>query len=301
MLSFPGCVCQLELNTSIQPNLYPRILTGSCRGLIGSLTVCYFPVMRSLVDRWSFIFSFSNGSVSTDVFASTQTAEVFSAIYLPFHTSTDCLVLWSADFWVSSLVFFTWQMQLQRSANWSQQTMETIVHLFLKGIVGFYLCSFGLMFSLQSKLWYWWSRTRKQGQQISRETAFLLGVFICFLFNKTDLICKLFFAVVICFCFFKIFFLSTLSHMEYVSNVKSVRRMLSFLLVARKPSCGVLTSSCSSSIRYTGRQMLSVLMKMNSVSWSSQLRRQRLWASMSFSQILHNVTEQEVPITQHTS
>lgn len=111
------------------------------------------------------------------------------------------------------------------------------MHLFLKGNVGFYLCSFGLMFlSAKQTVILVIKDSEARSADVKRNSFLIRCVDYCFLFNKTDLICKFF-----CCCYFflpfKIFFLSTLSHMEEVSNVKSVRRMLSFLLVSRKPSC----------------------------------------------------------------
>lgn len=170
---------------------------------------------------------------------------------------------------------------------------------FWKATLDFICAPLVFCFSLPSKLWYWWSRTQKQGQQMSREAALLLGVFIIVFYLIRQILFASFFCCYL-FLLFKKIFLSTLSHTEEVNNVKSVWRMLSFLLVARKSSCvywclpapvalGTLAGRCC------------VLMKMNSVNRSRQLGRQQLWASMSFIQTLHNVAEQEAPRTQITS
>ena len=89
-------------------------------------------------------------------------------------------------------------MQLQRSANRSQQTMETTVHLFLKDNVGFYLCSFGLMFlSAKQTLILVIKDSEARSADVKRSSSLIRCVYYCFLFNKIEFICKLFFLLLL--------------------------------------------------------------------------------------------------------
>lgn len=86
------------------------------------------------------------------------------------------------------------------------------MHLFLKGNVGFYLCSFGLMFlSAKQTLILVIKDSEARSADVKRSSSLFRCVYYCFLFNKIDFICKLFFCCCYLFVLFKIIFLNTLS------------------------------------------------------------------------------------------